>query len=161
MLKYFLLFVGTFSLVRSEIRGNPECPVGDEHSTIHESIDHDRFCETAQSDGEKVLATTTITVTELKAKIDRKDPFVLLDVREPFEYDICKINGSRLIPLGELPSRLSELDSADEIVLLCKSGTRSAKAFKILQEAGFQKLANLRGGILGWADTIDPSLPKY
>jgi adenylyltransferase/sulfurtransferase len=107
------------------------------------------------------LATTTITATELKAKIDRKDPFVLLDVREPFEYDICKINGSQLIPLGELPSRLNELDSADEIVLLCKSGARSAKAFKILQEAGFQKLANLKGGILGWADTIDPSLPKY
>jgi adenylyltransferase/sulfurtransferase len=130
---------------------------------IHELIDYDQFCGIPQADAdtEKELAVAAITPAELKAKIDRKDTFVLLDVREPFEYNICKINGSRLIPLGELPARLSELDSADEIVLQCKSGVRSAKALKILQEAGFRKLVNLRGGILEWADTIDPSLPKY
>ena len=146
-----------------KIRRDPKCPVCGDYPMIHELIDYDQFCGIPQADAdtEKELAVEAITPAELKAKIDRKDTFVLLDVREPFEYDICKINGSRLIPLGELPARLSELDSADEIVLQCKSGVRSAKALKILQEAGFRKLVNLRGGILEWADTIDPSLPKY
>jgi len=146
-----------------KIRRDPECPVCGEHPTIHGLIDYDQFCGISQVpvDAEKELTVAAITAAELKAKIDRKDPLVLLDVREPFEYDICKINGSKLIPLGELPARLSELDSADEIILQCKSGARSAKALKILQEAGFQKLANLQGGILSWAETIDPSLPKY
>jgi adenylyltransferase/sulfurtransferase len=143
-----------------KIRRDPKCPVCGDYPMIHELIDYDQFCGIPQADAdtEKELAVAAITPAELKAKIDRKDTFVLLDVREPFEYNICKINGSRLIPLGELPARLSELDSADEIVLQCKSG---AKALKILQEAGFRKLVNLRGGILEWADTIDPSLPKY
>jgi adenylyltransferase/sulfurtransferase len=146
-----------------KIRRDPKCPVCGDYPMIHELIDYDQFCGIPQADAdtEKELAVAAITPAELKAKIDRKDTFVLLDVREPFEYNICKINGSRLIPLGELPARLSELDSADEIVLQCKSGVRSAKALKILQEAGFRKLVNLRGGILEWADTIDPSLPKY
>jgi adenylyltransferase/sulfurtransferase len=82
-------------------------------------------------------------------------------VREPFEYDICRIPGSQLIPLGQLPSRMSELDSADEIVLQCKSGARSARALKLLQEAGFNKLWNVEGGILAWSDDVDPSVPKY
>jgi rhodanese-related sulfurtransferase len=98
---------------------------------------------------------------ELKAKLDRKEPFVLVDVREPYEYEICHIPGSRLIPLGELPARLSELDSADDIVLQCKSGARSARALHILQEAGFKKLSNLEGGIVAWAEQVDPSVPKY
>jgi len=146
-----------------KIRRDPKCLVCGDYPMIHELIDYDQFCGIPQADAdtEKELAVAAITPAELKAKIDRKDTFVLLDVREPFEYNICKINGSRLIPLGELPARLSELDSADEIVLQCKSGVRSAKALKILQEAGFRKLVNLRGGILEWADTIDPSLPKY
>ena len=100
-------------------------------------------------------------IPELKGKLDRKEKFVLIDVREPFEYDICRIPGSRLIPLGQLPSRMSELDSADEIVLQCKSGARSARAVKLLQEAGFGKLWNVEGGIAAWADEVDPSVPKY
>ena len=102
-----------------------------------------------------------ISAPDLKAKFDRNDKFVHQDVREPFEYDICRIPGSQLIPLGQLPSRMSELDSADEIVLQCKTGARSARALKLLQEAGFGKLSNLEGGIHAWSEQIDPSVPKY
>jgi sulfur-carrier protein adenylyltransferase/sulfurtransferase len=146
-----------------KIRKDPSCPICGEHPTIHELIDYDQFCGIPQADAEaaKELEVPTITATELKTKIDRKDKFVLVDVREPFEYDISRIPGSKLIPLGELPARLSELDSADDIVLHCKVGGRSAKALRILQEAGFRKLNNLQGGITAWSDEIDPSIPKY
>jgi adenylyltransferase/sulfurtransferase len=146
-----------------KIRKDPSCPICGEHPTIHELIDYDQFCGIPQADAEaaKELEVPTITAIELKKKIDRKDKFVLVDVREPYEYDICNISGSKLIPLGELPARLSELDSADDIVLHCKVGGRSAKALKILQDAGFRKLNNLQGGILAWSEKIDPSIPKY
>jgi sulfur-carrier protein adenylyltransferase/sulfurtransferase len=146
-----------------KIRKDPNCPICGDHPTIHELIDYDQFCGIPQADAEaaKELEVPTITATELKAKIDRKDQFVLVDVREPFEYDISRIPGSKLIPLGELPARLSELDSADDIVLHCKVGGRSAKALRILQEAGFRKLNNLQGGITAWSDDVDPTTPKY
>jgi adenylyltransferase/sulfurtransferase len=146
-----------------KIRKDPTCPICGDHPTIHELIDYDQFCGIPQADAEaaKELQVPTITATELKTKIDRKDKFVLVDVREWFEYDISRIPGSKLIPLGELPARLSELDSADEIVLHCKVGGRSAKALRILQEAGFRKLNNLQGGITSWSDEVDPSVPKY
>jgi sulfur-carrier protein adenylyltransferase/sulfurtransferase len=102
-----------------------------------------------------------MTVRELKQKLDNADKFVLLDVREPFEWDICHLDRAKLIPLGQLPSRMSELDSADEIVVHCKSGVRSAKAVRMLQEAGFAKLHNVEGGIAAWADEVDASVPKY
>lgn len=102
-----------------------------------------------------------ITPMELKKKMDAHDPFVLIDVREPHEYQICRIPGSKLIPLGEVPKRMSELDSADEIVVHCKSGMRSAKAVDLLMKAGFLKIHNLKGGILAWSDQVDPSVPKY
>jgi sulfur-carrier protein adenylyltransferase/sulfurtransferase len=146
-----------------KIRKDPKCPICGEHPTIHELIDYDQFCGIPQADAqaEKEMDVPTITAVELREKLDRREKFVLVDVREPFEYDICNIPGSKLIPLGELPARLSELDSADDIVLHCKVGGRSAKALKILQEAGFRKLSNLRGGITAWADEVDPSVPKY
>ena len=146
-----------------KIRKDPSCPICGDHPTIHELIDYDQFCGIPQADAEaaRELEVPTISATELKTKIDRKDKFVLVDVREPFEYDISRIPGSKLIPLGELPARLSELDSADEIVLHCKVGGRSAKALRILQEAGFRKLNNLQGGITAWSDEVDPSIPKY
>jgi molybdopterin/thiamine biosynthesis adenylyltransferase/rhodanese-related sulfurtransferase len=146
-----------------KIRKDPNCPICGDHPTIHQLIDYDQFCGIPQADAEaaKELDVPTITATELKTKIDRKDRFVLVDVREPFEYDISRIPGSKLIPLGELPARLSELDSADDIVLHCKVGGRSAKALRILQEAGFRKLNNLQGGITAWSDEVDPSIPKY
>jgi adenylyltransferase/sulfurtransferase len=102
-----------------------------------------------------------ITVEELKARIDSKEKFVLLDVREPFEWDIARIEGAKLIPLGELTSRLGELNPADEIVVQCKSGGRSGRAVEFLQQNGFSRVSNLAGGILAWADRIDPSVERY
>jgi sulfur-carrier protein adenylyltransferase/sulfurtransferase len=146
-----------------KIRKDPDCPICGDHPSIHKLIDYDQFCGIPQADAEaaKELDVPTITANELKTKLDHKDKFVLVDVREQYEYDICNIAGSKLIPLGELPARLSELDTADEIVLHCKVGGRSAKALKILQDAGFRKLSNLQGGILAWSEKVDPSIPKY
>jgi sulfur-carrier protein adenylyltransferase/sulfurtransferase len=146
-----------------KIRKDPKCPICSENPTVTELIDYDQFCGIPQAQAEEDAEPPVpeITVEELKAKQDRGDKFVLLDVREPFEYDIAKIPGSKLIPLGELPSRMSELDSEDEIVIHCKIGLRSAKALRQLQKAGFAKLYNVDGGILAWADRVDPSVPKY
>ena len=145
-----------------KLRRDPKCPVCGDNPTITELIDYDQFCGIPQAAAAEAAEEPVpeITARELKAKFDRNEKFVLLDVREQFEYDICRIPGSRLIPLGELPSRMSELDSADEIILQCKSGARSAKALKLLREAGFTKTANLKGGILAWAEEVDPSVPK-
>lgn len=146
-----------------KLRKDPKCPVCGDHPTITDLVDYDQFCgipEAKAAEVEEALVPT-LTAVELKAKQERAEKFVLVDVREPFESDICRIPGARLIPLGELPSRMSELDSADEIVLHCKSGMRSARALKLLQEAGFGKLWNVEGGILAWSDTVDASVPKY
>ena len=102
-----------------------------------------------------------IEVTEVKAKLDRGDDFVLIDVREVHEYQICSIPKAKLIPLGELPKRVHELDSAKEIVAHCKSGVRSGKAVDFLRQAGFRKVKNMKGGILAWSDKVDPRVPKY
>ena len=102
-----------------------------------------------------------INPEQVKELRERGEKFVLLDVREPFEWDIARIPGAKLIPLGELPSRMSELDSADDIVIHCKSGGRSAKAVRLLQEAGFSKLHNVEGGITAWAEQVGSSVPKY
>jgi adenylyltransferase/sulfurtransferase len=97
---------------------------------------------------------------ELKARLDAGDDVFILDVREPHEYQICNLGG-HLIPLGELPARLHELDSSREIVAHCRSGVRSAQAVTLLRQAGFAKVKNLAGGILAWSDKVDPSVPKY
>jgi adenylyltransferase/sulfurtransferase len=146
-----------------KLRKDPKCPVCSANPTITELIDYDQFCGIPQAKAaeEEEAHVPHITVQELKAKLDRGDKFKLIDVREPFEWDICRIPGAELIPLGQLAGRMSELDSADEIVLQCKSGARSARALKLLQEAGFGKLTNVEGGILAWAEQIDPSVPKY
>ncbi|HSI11170.1 MAG TPA: molybdopterin-synthase adenylyltransferase MoeB [Chthoniobacter sp.] len=146
-----------------KLRKDPKCPVCSENPTITELIDYDQFCGIPQAKAaeEAEAPVPTLTVQDLKSKLDRGDKFRLIDVREPFEWDICRIPAATLIPLGQLPSRMSELDSADDIVLQCKSGARSARALKLLQEAGFGKLHNLEGGILAWAEQIDTSMPKY
>jgi adenylyltransferase/sulfurtransferase len=146
-----------------KLRKDPKCPVCSENPTITELIDYDQFCGIPQAKAaeEAEAPIPQISVKELKARLDRGDKFRLIDVREPFEWDICRIPGATLIPLGQLASRMSELDSADEIVLQCKSGGRSARALKLLREAGFAKLTNLDGGITAWAEEIDPSVPKY
>ena len=98
---------------------------------------------------------------ELKARLDRGDKLVLVDVREKFEWEINRIPGSKLIPLGELASRMSELDSTDEMVFICKLGPRSATAVRELQKAGFKKTFNLEGGLRDWWENVDPSMPRY
>ena len=144
-----------------KLRRNPSCPLCGEHRTITKLIDYEEFCGIR---GEEAPAMTNgipeITARELKARQDRGDDLFILDVREPHEYQICNLNG-KLIPLGELPRRVSELDSSREMVVHCRSGKRSADAIQFLQTAGFKKLLNLKGGVLAWADEVDPSMPKY
>jgi sulfur-carrier protein adenylyltransferase/sulfurtransferase len=144
-----------------KLRKNPECPVCGAHPTVTKLIDYAEFCGIR---GEEAPSTVTnipeITARELKTRLDAGDDIYVLDVREPHEYQICNING-HLIPLGELPQRVHELDSSREIVAHCKSGKRSAQAVEFLRSAGFRKISNLKGGILAWSDEVDPSVPKY
>jgi adenylyltransferase/sulfurtransferase len=144
-----------------KLRKNPECPVCGENPTVTKLIDYVEFCGIR---GEEAPSTVTnipeITPRDLKTRMDKGDDLYILDVREPHEYDICNLNG-HLIPLGELPQRVHELDSSREIVAHCRSGKRSADAVEFLQKAGFRKIWNLKGGILAWSDDVDPSVPKY
>jgi adenylyltransferase/sulfurtransferase len=144
-----------------KLRKNPECPVCGDHPTVTELIDYAEFCGLR---GEEAPAPPTtvpeITPRELKARLDRGDDIYILDVREPHEYQICNIGG-HLIPLGDLASRVNELDSSREIVAHCRTGKRSAQASEFLLKAGFRKISNLKGGILAWSDEVDPSVPKY
>src|ERR1700694_2166894 len=144
-----------------KLRKNLECPVCGEHPTIHELIDYQEFCGIPNQPHEPPPVEGDIEPSEVKTKIDRGDKFVLIDVREPHEHQICNIPYAKLIPLGDLPKRVHELNSADEIVAHCKSGMRSAKAVDFLKQAGFRKVRNMKGGILAWSDKVDPSVPKY
>jgi adenylyltransferase/sulfurtransferase len=147
-----------------KLRRNPDCPVCGDNPTVTKLIDYQQFCGIPQQKKEEAAAKggiPEISATELKSKLDAGENIFVLDVREPHEFDICRLDGSTLIPLGQLPSRVSELNSADEIVVHCKSGMRSAKAVDFLQKAGFGKVKNLAGGILAWSDQVDPSVPKY
>lgn len=151
-----------------KLRKNPECPICGEHRTITKLIDYYQFCGVPQEGvsqetpkQETKVAEGEIEVTEVKKMLDRGDNFVLVDVREPHEYQIASIPGSKLIPLGEVGKRLDELDPNADIVVHCKSGMRSAKACGILKANGFQHVRNMKGGILAWSDQVDPSVPKY
>jgi adenylyltransferase/sulfurtransferase len=142
------------------LRKNPDCPACGVNPTIHELIDYNEFCGIR---GEETLVTTAvpeIQPAELKARLDAGEDVFILDVREPHEYQICNLGGY-LIPVGDLPARISELDSSREIVAHCRSGVRSAKAVALLRQAGFRKVKNLAGGILAWSDKVDPTMPKY
>jgi adenylyltransferase/sulfurtransferase len=160
-----------------KLRKNPDCPVCGTHPTVTALIDYDQFCgiekptsvgplEVAQNktvaDAPIVDGIPQISVQELKRRLDAQEDVFVLDVREPHEVKIVNI-GAPLIPLGDLPKRLDELASVKdrEIVVHCKSGGRSQKAALILKSAGFPHVANLAGGILAWAEKIDPALPKY
>jgi molybdopterin/thiamine biosynthesis adenylyltransferase/rhodanese-related sulfurtransferase len=144
-----------------KLRRNPECVVCGTHPTVTKLIDYEEFCGLrGQEQPVSQNGVPEITVEELKKRLDAKEDFVLLDVREPHEYQICNLNG-QLIPLGDLPRRVSELDPAKEMVVHCRSGARSARAVAFLRQAGFAKVSNLAGGILAWADRIDPKVPKY
>jgi adenylyltransferase/sulfurtransferase len=143
-----------------KLRRDPACPVCGDNPTVKTLIDYDQFCGIAPAAG----PVPEITVGELKERLDRGDRPFILDVREPNEFQICRIPGSTLIPLGELPKRLAELPSgADrpDIVVHCKMGGRSAKAVRQLIDAGVPRVQNLKGGILEWIDKIDPTQAKY
>jgi adenylyltransferase/sulfurtransferase len=144
-----------------KLRKNPECPVCGKNPTITRLIDYEQFCGIRGEEHIPTMSVPEISATELKRMMDEKRPFVLVDVREPHEYDICRIPGSTLIPLGDVARRMHELNSADELVVHCRSGVRSAKAVDFLMKSGFRKIHNLKGGILAWSDEVDPSVPKY
>jgi molybdopterin/thiamine biosynthesis adenylyltransferase/rhodanese-related sulfurtransferase len=145
------------------LRKNPSCKVCSEHPEITELIDYEEFCGVPMHDQDKASAGDDwdITAKELAELLVGDHPPQLIDVREPHELEISKIDAAKLIPLGQLALHLSELDSAQEIVLMCKEGTRSTRALELLLGAGFRKLKNLKGGINAWAGQVDPSLPQY
>ncbi|HJQ23972.1 MAG TPA: molybdopterin-synthase adenylyltransferase MoeB [Blastocatellia bacterium] len=144
-----------------KLRKNPDCPVCGANPTVTELIDYQQFCGVTPHQEVSVGKEFEITPAELREKMERGDDFVLIDVREPEEYAIARIPGSRLIPRGTLPERVHELSSADDIVVHCKSGVRSGMAVDFLKQAGFRRVKNLVGGILRWSDDIDPTVPKY
>lgn len=141
------------------LRRDPECVLCGEEPTITELIDYEQFCATTEPLSSSA-AIPSITPRELKEK-QKGGAIVLLDVREPYEYEIARIVGSRLIPLGEISDRVQEIPREGEVVVYCKAGTRSAHAISELQELGFTNLYNLVGGIDAWTEEIDPSLMKY
>jgi adenylyltransferase/sulfurtransferase len=161
-----------------KLRKNPDCPVCGTHPTVTELIDYNQFCGIAPPAAEnqplEVSSHATpgsltmqdgipqLPVEELKRQLDAGSDLYLLDVREPHEYKIVN-NGGHLLPLGDLPSHLHELEAYRDrpIAVLCRSGARSQKAAQFLKQAGFENVQNVAGGILAWADKVDPSLPKY
>jgi sulfur-carrier protein adenylyltransferase/sulfurtransferase len=144
-----------------KLRKDPNCPICGENPTVTELIDYQEFCGIPQANAaEQENGVPEITVNELKQKLDNSEDINVLDVREPHEYEVANI-GVRLIPLGELPQRLAELEQDDILAIHCKTGARSARAVKLLQDAGFQNVYNVKGGITAWSEEIDPSVPKY
>ena len=145
------------------LRRDPQCPVCGDAPTIFAPIDYEQFCQGpvpadwfAAEDG-----IPTLSVRELKRKMDDGEALTLVDVREPYEYEIARIAGSRLIPLGELETHVDELPRTGTLVLQCHSGGRSEHAVRLLQEAGFENVYNLEGGIEAWSVEIDPAVPRY
>ena len=149
-----------------KLRRDPNCVICGDHPTQKTLINYEQFCgvvPASQAATAGLPPEFETTVEELKAQLDRKDPIWILDVREPREFEMCRIPGSTLIPLGELPNRLAELPQgagAPEIIVHCKMGGRSAKAVGLLRDRGFTRLKNLKGGILAYIDKVDPSQSK-
>jgi adenylyltransferase/sulfurtransferase len=146
-----------------KLRKNPNCKVCSPNPEVTELIDYEAFCGMPMHDHDSGSAGAEwdITAAELAERLNSDQPPVLIDVREPHELRISALEGARLIPLGELAGNLSELDSADEMVLFCKSGPRSARALELLVGAGFRKVKNLKGGINAWAEEVDETMPVY
>ncbi|HWG37852.1 MAG TPA: molybdopterin-synthase adenylyltransferase MoeB, partial [Terriglobales bacterium] len=149
-----------------KLRKNPACPVCGAHPTVTKLIDYEEFCgirgeEAPAAPADAGTGVGEVTAAALAKELAGATPPFVLDVREPHEFQIGRIPGAVLIPLGDLPKRLSELDRGADIVAQCRSGVRSLKAAKLLKEAGFAKVRNLAGGILAWSDQVDPSVPKY
>ena len=144
-----------------KLRKDPNCPICGENPTVTELIDYEEFCGIPQANAvPQENGVPEITVQELKSKLDNGEQINVLDVREPHEYEVANI-GVKLVPLGELPRRLAEFDQNENFAIHCKTGGRSAKAVKLLQDAGFGHVYNVKGGITAWSEEIDPSVPKY
>lgn len=163
------------------LRRDPECPVCGDRPTLRELVDYERFCgigvdgpaETRPQgapnhDGARTMqkeeqTIPEITPSELKERLDRGDRLTIIDVREPWEWDVANLEpqGARLIPLQQVPERMGEIPANEEVVLQCRSGARSARALEFLREHGYERLLNLKGGILAWSDEVDPSIQKY
>ncbi len=142
-----------------KLRRNPDCPVCGEHPTVTELIDYEQFCGIIP---EPMRASAyEITPVEVSEWLHSDDPPFLLDVREPNEWEIGHLPDAMRISVNELQGRLNELDTAREMVVYCRSGVRSGRAVDMLRQAGFRKVKNMTGGILRWADEVDPSIPKY
>ena len=146
-----------------EVRKNPDCPVCGDHPTITHLIDYEQFCgiRGEEEEADDLGDEWEIEPLQLKEELDHGKDIFILDVRKPEEYQISRIEGSTLIPLNELPERVAELDTSNEIVVICRSGARSAKAVEFMRDAGFRKIKNLVGGINAWAALVDSSLPVY
>jgi adenylyltransferase/sulfurtransferase len=146
-----------------KLRKNPECPVCGTNPTVTQLIDYDHFCGIVpEAPQEKNLKNgiPQITVKELKARRDAGEDIFLLDVREPYEFQIAQIGG-KLIPQNDVPQRLAEIPRNREIVVHCRSGARSQKIAEFLKQSGYNDVVNVAGGILAWADEIDPTVQKY
>ena len=143
-----------------KLRKNPDCPVCGEHPTVTELIDYQQFCGIVPEQL-GLPAENRITPRELAAELAGQHPPRLIDVREPHEWDIARIEGARLVPLASLPAHLHEWDRQEQIVVQCRSGARSARGVQLLKDAGFRHVRNLEGGILRWSRDVDPSLPTY
>jgi molybdopterin/thiamine biosynthesis adenylyltransferase/rhodanese-related sulfurtransferase len=150
-----------------KVKRNPNCPVCGDAPTITRLIDYEQFCGVRGEEPDdpasrgREPSEGEVTVEELKQRLDSGEEVFILDVRNPEEYEICRIAGSTLLPLPALPQRLGELDPSREMVVHCKSGMRSKKAIRFLREQGFARLKNLQGGILAWAERIDPTMVRY
>ena len=148
-----------------KLRKDPDCPVCGTHPTVTQLIDYEQFCGVPAQDDQAAATNaangTEISAVELKQRLDHGEHFRIIDVREPNEYQINRIAGSDLIPLGEVPRRYAELDPEESTVVMCKMGGRSARAADFLRSVGFKRVLNLKGGILDWVDKVDPSQPKY
>jgi adenylyltransferase/sulfurtransferase len=146
-----------------KVRKDPECAVCGKNPTVTELIDYEAFCGTISEEAAEAAKGSTISVKDLKAMIDRDDDFLLVDVREPNEYEIVSIPGSVLIPKGEFlnGNALGEMPIDRPIVLHCKTGVRSAEALAVLKGAGFADAVHVGGGVVAWVSQIDPSLPSY
>ena len=146
-----------------KLRKNPECPVCGAHPTVTQLIDYQQFCGIVPATKEEIKVKNgvpQITVNELKRRIDAGEDLFILDVREPFEYQIANIGG-KLIPQGEVPQRLAEIDRDREIIVHCKAGGRSQRIAEFLKQSGYPEVVNVAGGILAWSSEIDATVPKY
>ena len=149
-----------------KLRKDKDCPICGENPTITELIDYEQFCGVPSAAEEEIdNAKWEISAEEVKQKLDGPDNFTLVDVREPSEYDICRIDASILIPLGKIeemePKNLNGISKSDQIILHCKAGVRSLKAAKALKQMGFEDVKSMAGGIEAWSERIHPSIPKY